>query len=102
MPRRPKYFRPRSFLPKSPTRSKVERDRFYTGSSWRRTRAAFLSAHPLCLDCEAKGLLTAATIPHHDKERLARPDLAFDFDNLVPLCSPCHTARHKMAQTPKN
>jgi hypothetical protein len=30
-------------------------------------------------------------------ERLERPDLAFDAANLLGLCNPCHTARHKRA-----
>lgn len=80
---------------------KAERDRFYTGAAWRRCRAAFLAANPLCLDCEAEGRLTEATIPHHARERLQRPDLALDWDNLVPLCSPCHTRRHKASAAPR-
>ncbi len=97
MPRRPRFHKPpsASVSDARQAESKAERDRFYSGSTWRRVRATFLDEHPTCVDCEAAGLLTEATIPHHLEERLARPDLAYSWDNLVALCSPCHTARHK-------
>lgn len=95
MPRRPRFLKPARPAPvlQAEAESKAERDRFYTGVRWRRCRAAFLAKNPLCVDCEAE-----ATIPHHDKERLHRPDLAYDLDNLVALCSPCHSRRHKQRE----
>jgi 5-methylcytosine-specific restriction protein A len=96
MPRRPRFHRPFSAgLDTRQKTSKAERDKFYTGAAWRRCRSAFLACNPLCVDCLERGLLTSATIPHHARERLDRPDLALDMENLVALCSPCHTARHQ-------
>jgi 5-methylcytosine-specific restriction protein A len=73
----------------------AERKRFYNSARWLKLRAAFLRANPLCLDCEARGDLTPATTPHHVEERLANPDRALDWDNLRPLCSSCHSKRHR-------
>lgn len=95
MPNRPKMFRPSSVLPRVPDRAKVERDEFYTRRPWRMLRDSFLKANPLCADCEARDVATPATVVHHKQERLQRPDLALDWDNLESLCSPCHTRLHK-------
>ena len=32
---------------------------------------------------------------HHKLERLERPDLALDWDNLESSCGPCHSAHHQ-------
>jgi 5-methylcytosine-specific restriction protein A len=59
------------------------------GSQWRKVRAQYLSAHPLCERCERHGKLTAATEVHH-----IRPldnGGTNDFENLMALCKPCHS-----------
>ena len=70
---------------------------------WRRLRAAYLSAHPVCEDCEGKGLTTIATDVHHIRpieECAGRPlDMqarAFDPCNLRALCRPCHIEAHRV------
>ena len=70
---------------------------------WRRLRAAYLSAHPVCEDCEEKGYTTIATEVHHIRpieERAGRPDdmqeLAFSPCNLRALCRPCHIEAHRV------
>lgn len=70
---------------------------------WRRLRAAYLSAHPLCEDCEQQGRTTIATEVHHIRpieERAGRPDdmreLAFNPCNLRALCRPCHIEVHRV------
>jgi 5-methylcytosine-specific restriction enzyme A len=95
MPKRIGFHKPRALPERRLVESKSERNKFYSGTAWRRCRSAYLDANPLCVDCRAIGLDVEATIPHHLEERLARPDLAYDWDNLIPLCSPCHTSRHK-------
>lgn len=86
---RPKFHRPRK-----PVRmaDKAERDRFYGSAYWARVRLAYLAEHPVCAECKRKD----ATIVHHVKERLDRPDLQYDWANLQGLCSPCHTRAHKV------
>jgi 5-methylcytosine-specific restriction protein A len=75
--------------------SKAERDEFYNRARWRTLRAEFLKRSPVCVDCLERNEVTPATIPHHVQERLARPDLAYSWSNLVALCNQCHTSRHK-------
>ena len=36
--------------------------RLYDRAQWKRRRAAFLAAHPLCRFCEAAGRTTLATV----------------------------------------
>lgn len=50
-----------------------------------------LLAEPLCRDCRAKGLTTAATVPDHILP-LAKGGPDTD-DNIRCLCEPCHKAR---------
>jgi 5-methylcytosine-specific restriction endonuclease McrA len=73
--------------------SRREDKAFYKSPAWRKLRAMFLAASPLCLDCLAKGLLTAAIEVHHKIARKLRPDLALDWDNLMGLCKSCHSKR---------
>lgn len=70
---------------------------------WRRLRAAYLSAHPICEDCEQAGRTTIATEVHHIRpieERAGRPDdmqeLAFNPCNLRALCKACHIEAHRV------
>src|SRR6185312_3077963 len=75
--------------------ARLAMNRFYASAAWRRVRRAFLDANPVCVDCLAEGVVTPSTIPHHVEERLANPGRALDPTNLVALCGPCHTRRHK-------
>ena len=59
---------------------------------WKKIRAAFLAAHPLCEMCEADGRLTPATIVHH-KRKLSEGGTN-DSDNLQSLCAECHSRLH--------
>lgn len=81
----------------TPTRpdDKSERDRFYSGTAWRKLRLAFLNENPLCAECLKRGDHVPALIVHHKIERLEDADKALDWGNLEALCSPCHTRHHK-------
>ena len=68
-----------------------ERDKYY-GGTWKRIRAAYIAAHPLCEVCQNDGRLTPASIVHH-KIRLTEGG-ANDWDNLQSLCSECHSRHH--------
>lgn len=70
---------------------------------WRRLRAAYLSAHPVCEDCEEQGRTTIATEVHHIRpiESAAgrsgdMQELAFNPCNLRALCRPCHIEAHRV------
>jgi len=68
-----------------------ERDKYY-GSSWKRIRAAYIAAHPLCEVCRDDGRLTPAVIVHH-KVKLTEGGTN-DWSNLQSLCSECHSRHH--------
>lgn len=80
-----------------------EYPRLMNSRAWRRLRASYLTAHPICQDCEAKGRTSPATEVHHilPIERYAgRPEemkaIALDPYNLRALCHPCHVEAHKL------
>ena len=57
---------------------------------WNKARAAFLSEHPLCQDCERRGLLIAATVVDHIQPHRGDYAVFWDQDNWQPLCATCH------------
>lgn len=72
-----------------------------TSPRWRETRAKKLQSAPLCEDCKAAGLITAACEVHHimPVEWQITPakmeQAMFDQSNLASLCHECHVRRHK-------
>ena len=66
-------------------------DPFYSSRRWRKFRAWVLRRKPLCEHCEQQDRTTEAKHVHHDKPRKQFPQLAFDYDNMVALCHPCHS-----------
>lgn len=69
-------------------------ERGYDGR-WSKARAAYLRAHPLCVRCEAKGLVVAASVVDHIVPHRGDPKLFWDSGNWQPLCKVCHD--HKTA-----
>lgn len=68
---------------------------------WRKLRAAYIAAHPLCARCLACGRTTPASEIHHiaplesychDLENMRA--LCFDERNLMSVCRACHGAIH--------
>lgn len=85
MPMRPPQFRPSWIGPRiQPARPNAS-ERGY-GGAWRKRRAAFLAAHPVCC---TPGCRARAT--HADHIRLRRDGGSDDAANLRPLCHPCHS-----------
>lgn len=68
---------------------------------WKSIRAAYLSSHPLCEDCEAQGITRLASEVHHiipisNESSYARMRaLAYDTNNLRALCHECHEKVHE-------
>lgn len=56
---------------------------------WRRRRAAHLKANPLCVMCEPRGLIEAATVADHITPH--RGDPALFKGPLQSLCTACHS-----------
>lgn len=59
-------------------------------SRWRKARATFLAAHPLCVMCAKAGRVTAATVVDHIKPHKGDQRLFWDTANWQPLCKTHH------------
>lgn len=74
----------------------MSRHRWYDSAAWQRRRAAQLAAEPLCRYCQARGILTPATVADHIEPH--RGDAAkFWRGALQSLCARCHSGA-KQAQ----
>ncbi len=80
---------------------KDENYRHLLGSRvWKNLRANYLAKHPLCEECESKGITRLAEEVHHiipisNETSYARMRaLAYDTNNLRALCHECHEAAH--------
>lgn len=57
---------------------------------WRKARAIYLAAHPLCVVCEAAGQVTPATVVDHVVRHEGNYRLFWDQRNWQPLCKVHH------------
>ena len=72
----------------SANQGRLQRIRGRNGQSM---RAAYLSAHPLCVHCESKGIVRAATeVDHVTAFANGGSDT---WDNKQSLCKPCHRVK---------
>ena len=90
MPKRARTLKSRS-MPRGEQR-RTAAQRGY-GHRWQVARLEFLRAHPLCVLCEAAGLLTAATVVDHITPHKGNYDLFWDQRNWQPLCRTCHNRK---------
>lgn len=72
---------------------------FYDSKAWRECRAAYLSRHPLCEECLAKGEYTPAEHVHHiiwlDGSNYTNAEISLNFANLKAVCIPCHNKEER-------
>lgn len=68
------------------------------GSRWRRARAQYLQAHPLCGYCRQQGRVTAATVVDHIAPHRGDQALFWDSDNWQALCARCHSSIKQRAE----
>lgn len=67
--------------------------RIRRSNRWRLARESVLAREPLCRACRAEGVDTPADDIDHILGLAKRPTLAFDQDNLQPLCRSHHTRK---------
>lgn len=68
---------------------KSANERGYT-YQWQKASKAFLAHHPLCVMCEAIGIVKAAEVVDHIKPHNGNQNLFWDKKNWQPLCKKCH------------
>lgn len=68
---------------------------FYKSPRWERVRARVLRRDEyLCRECSRYGRRSTATTVHHIRPREQYPELEYEADNLLSLCTQCHNAMH--------
>jgi 5-methylcytosine-specific restriction enzyme A len=73
--------------------AKRKTDPRYHSHRWRKLRAYVLAQEPLCRECRAKKIVTAATDVDHIVTARQDDSLFYDIDNLQPLCGSCHKSK---------
>ena len=74
------------------TKRKVDNQKFYNSSKWRKLRKAYVAENPLCVVCESRGFVSAVQeVDHIVPIRLGGSP--FDWDNLQSLCKSCHSRK---------
>jgi 5-methylcytosine-specific restriction protein A len=66
--------------------------RVYDLQEWKRVRREYLTDHPLCHHCQARGILKPAEHVDHIVP-ITKGGEWFDEDNLQGLCHPCHSVK---------
>lgn len=57
---------------------------------WQKARKAYLSAHPVCVECLKGGRVEAATVVDHIQPHRGDQRLFWDTNNWQALCKRCH------------
>jgi 5-methylcytosine-specific restriction endonuclease McrA len=66
----------------------------YNNRRWRKARLEHLTAHPLCVMCQALDRIKQATVVDHITPHRGNTDLFWDPENWQSLCDNCHSG-HK-------
>ncbi len=66
---------------------------FYNTSRWKKLRNFIIKNEPLCRECLTQGRMIPAYVVDHIIPVDDAPDLAYDEENLQPLCSRCHRVK---------
>lgn len=62
-------------------------------NKWLSARAAFLTEHPLCVECQRQGIFTPATDVDHIIPHKGDQKLFWDRKNWQALCHSCHSRK---------
>ena len=63
------------------------------GGRWQRASKLFLAEHPLCVTCEARGLVVAASQVDHIQRHGGDDALFWNEENWQALCHRCHSRK---------
>lgn len=78
--------------PKQTFQNIVVADDFYNTPDWRRFRKVFIATHPLCVSCEAKGIVRPSSVADHITP-INQGGERFDPNNIQALCAKCHNTK---------
>lgn len=59
-------------------------------SKWQKARARYLKLHPLCVECQKRGILRRAEVVDHIVPHRGDQSLFWKESNWQALCKPCH------------
>lgn len=89
MPQRPTVYRPRTnTAPRADTRPTAAQRGY--DHHWQQARLSYLADHPLCVRCQAVGLIREATVVDHVIPHRGDQALFWDQGNWMSLCKRCH------------
>ena len=60
------------------------------GRGWQKASKAYLTSHPLCVNCMKEGRYTKATLVDHIVPHRSDEKLFWDQNNWQALCKRCH------------
>lgn len=91
MPRKPPKFRPGSDPHQPPPQlGRLSAARRGYDRRWRRARRLHLAEHPLCVECQRAGRVTAAEHVDHVVPHRGDATRFWDPGNWQSLCAACH------------
>ncbi len=96
----PTIYKPQRKQTKNDSQYDADRRMIYNSERWRKLRAWKFANNPLCEKCQEQGVITPAEDIHHivsfmsTDDKYQRAFLAYDYDNLLSLCKPCHQLIH--------
>lgn len=80
----------KTFVREKPRESSTARG---YGYKWQQARAGFLAKHPLCIKCQARGLVVVATDVDHIEPHKGDMAVFWDRSNWQAMCGPCHSTK---------
>lgn len=96
----PTINKPKRTPPKRGNHYDSDRRKIYNSERWQRLRAWKFTNDPLCELCIKEQRATPTEDIHHitsfmsTEDPIQRVFLAYDYDNLMSLCKPCHQRMH--------
>ena len=88
---------------------RVNRQKYYQKTAWRKLRDWYIREHPLCERCSTEQRPIMATEVHHKKSPFSnglseqeREALLLDPENLEALCADCHKEEHNKIRKNKS
>lgn len=92
MPSKPNNIKRSWVLERKAFEREQDNSKFYNSRTWRKLRKFVLDKHPLCIECERKGLTTIATVGDHIVA-ITQGGAPLDESNIQPLCKKCHDSK---------